>query len=52
MARWERKIEGGGKEDEEALTMIYLHSLVHYSSHLPHNICVFFSIYSYVKAKC
>lgn len=39
MARWERKIEGGGREEEEAMTMMYLHSLVHYSSHLPHNIC-------------
>lgn len=29
--------------------MIYLHSLLHYSSHLPHNICFFFSIYTYFK---
>lgn len=49
MARWERKMEGGGREEEEALTMIYLHSLVHYSSHLPHNICFFSRIYTYFK---
>lgn len=49
MARWERKMEGGGREKEEALTMIYLHSLLHYSSHLPHNICFFFRIYTYFK---
>lgn len=41
MARGERKIEGGGSEQEEAMTMMYLHSLVHYSSHLLHNMCFF-----------
>lgn len=45
MARWERKIEGGGREEEEALTMMYLHSLVHYSSHLPHSICFFLPVF-------
>lgn len=38
----ERRIEGGR---EEVLTMIYLHSLVHYPSHPLQNMYVFVHIY-------